>query len=122
LAELGNTKNINIYSSQDMKRIVICDLEGLKKVLEDPLMFKTYEYFIPYRAKILNTEPLLYPHEHGCKVNGLNGRFWVYVRIRYSNSGGDNESYYDAALWKILKRLDKEALARVLKHIEIENE
>lgn len=112
--------NINIYSSRDMERIVIRDLEGLKKALDDPLMSRIYEYFIPYRAKILSTELMLYPHEHGCKVAELNGRFWVYVRIRYS--AGDNESYYDAALWKILKRLDKEALARVLKHIEIENE
>lgn|GEM_PF-3511149 len=110
----------NIYSSRDMERIVIRDLEGLKKVLEDPLMSRIYEYFIPYGAKILNTEFMLYPHENGCKVNELNGRFWIYVRIRYA--AGDNESYYDAALWKILKRLDMGTLAKLLKHIEIENE
>jgi hypothetical protein len=119
LARFGKI-DFSIYSSRDMERIVVRDLEGLKRVLEDPLMSRIYEYFIPHGAKLLSTEFLLYPHEHGCKVHELNGRFWIYVRIRYAV--GDNESYYDAALWKILKRLDMGTLAKLLKHIEIENE
>lgn len=109
---------VKVYTSYDMRRIVVKDLEGLKNALEvNPYVARSYRFFIPDGAKISDVKLMLYPHEGGCYIPELGGRFWVYARIKYMLS--DRESYYDAALWKILKRLDRRMLSDMLKYIEI---
>jgi hypothetical protein len=113
--DLGEVK---VYTSYDMRRIVVKDLEGLKNTIEtNPFVARSYRFFIPDDAKISDVKLMLYPHDGGCYIPELGGRFWVYARIKYTLS--DRESYYDAALWKILKRLDRRALSDMLRYIEI---
>ena len=109
---------VKVYTSYDMRRILVKDLEGLKNAVEaNPSVARSYRFFIPDDAKISDVKLMLYPHNGGCYIPELGGRFWVYVRIKYILS--DRESYYDAALWKILKRLDRRTLSDMLRYIEI---
>jgi hypothetical protein len=83
-----------------MRYIVINDYDRLKRILEDPRMYKIYRRYVP--ADVKNAKVMEYKHDGGVEIRGWSGRWWVYVRLTY----GDGFTY-DLALWKLGNFLDK---------------
>lgn len=81
-----------------MENIVIKDFDRLKEILEDtenPVLRKIYSEYV---GRVEMAEVRVRRHSGGCVIEGMPGRWWVYVRIRGTRGG------YDLALWKVLKK------------------
>lgn len=99
-----------------MSSIYIDDLDRLRKILENtkhPSLREIYRSYIgeyPVSAKLD-----MYEHQNGCRVKGLQGRWWVYVNVK-----GKNRAEYDIALWKLVRNPEVRYL--LSNTIKIENE
>ena len=82
-----------------MRSITIKSLPELKKILEDPKWFDIYRHFLG--ARVIRAEVKMYEHSDGARVEGRDGRWWVYVRVYGRPDEGG--MVYDIALWKLLR-------------------
>lgn len=104
--------------STPAKRVEVCrvrDLHKLKEVLEDVnLMKSVYSRFLG--GKVVSARLNMYEHPDGVEVEGVPGRYWVYVTLE--NGSGD---VYDVALWKVLRyaHLSREVSERLGECLEM---
>jgi len=104
------------YSSF-MMRIRVKDLDKLKQILEERDNYEIYSWYLG--ADVLRAEVQMYEHDGGATIEGLPGRWWLYVRAY----GRNPELFYDIALWKlrntaVFRRLIDEGAIEVRKEPE----
>jgi hypothetical protein len=98
-----------------MRNLVITDISGLRKVLEDvKLMEPVYRTFLP--GKVVRAKVKYYEHPGGVRIKGLDGRYWLYVAIETRE-----KIVYDAALWKVINvaTLHPTIFSKLIKYIEV---
>ena len=88
-----------------MKNLIISDLDKLRVNLEDPVMYKLYKKFTG--GEVIDARVNMYQHPDGAVISGSQGRWWVYVSVKYKLSRR-SPLKYDIAIWKLLLYKDDE--------------
>lgn len=101
-----------------MSQYYIKDFARLKKILENhrnPVLRDVYASYVG--SDVTSARVNLYEHPDGCQIEGMKGRWWVYVSVR-SKRGTE----YDIALWKIMRHSDASDLLRNVVRNKAEDE